>query len=288
MKTMKIHSTAVKVLRRSKNTGAYKKRLWDIFSKYIRLKYANFNGFVACFTCGTMKHWKEIHAGHYHPRTHGMALYFEEKNVHPQCYRCNVELHSNATAYAIALQRKYGDGILKELEWKRQQATKISEIEYLRLIQFYKEKVRELEHAWRNPWQKLKLSNENKNAWVQGQDGSSHSTRPRRARGTSTESIGQEKIGSHFMVGNGLWKKRWKLRELKLKKLKMRQSKVKKLRAMMSIRYPQGYSKGAFRRVKRQAGMMHHPLTENHLERFREKVEGEMARQNARKVMRIK
>lgn len=134
------------MIRRSKSKKKYKERLWSVFSAYIRQKYADEEGNTECFTCGIVRPWQEMDAGHYHPRTAGLATYFEEKNVHPQCTGCNRFRHGNLTAYAIALRKKYGEGILEELDQMRRQTRQIKENEYIELIEAYKEKLKMFEN----------------------------------------------------------------------------------------------------------------------------------------------
>ena len=123
-----------------KGGSSYKKALWIIFSKYIRLRDGGM-----CFSCGKKDDWKNLDAGHYIPKTAGLALYFDEKNVNSQCTYCNRFMHGNLSQYALALRMKYGETILEELEWKRRKITRISIPEYQKLIQLYKDKVKELE-----------------------------------------------------------------------------------------------------------------------------------------------
>ena len=78
----------------------YKKETWKLFSLYIRLKYADDNGYVSCCTCGIKKHYKEMQAGHFIAGRNNSIL-FEEKCVHPQCGRCNVYKHGNTVEYFI-------------------------------------------------------------------------------------------------------------------------------------------------------------------------------------------
>ena len=99
---------------------ALKKQLWTIFSKYIRIRDDG-----VCFSCGKKDDWKNTDAGHYVPKTAGLALYFDEKNVNCQCTACNRFRHGNLSQYALALRQKYGEKILEELEWKRRQITRI-------------------------------------------------------------------------------------------------------------------------------------------------------------------
>lgn len=90
------------------------KRLDAIFSLYVRNKYADFDGYVECFTCGVKKPVKEMQNGHYVSRS-VKSLRFYEKNTHPQCTMCNIFKHGAMDSYALALQRKYGASILEEL-----------------------------------------------------------------------------------------------------------------------------------------------------------------------------
>src|SRR3990167_1360764 len=126
-------------IRSWKGGVALKKNLWIIFSKFIRLRD---NG--TCFSCGKKDDWRNMDAGHYIPKTAGLSLYFDEKNVNCQCTACNRFRHGNLSQYALELRRKYGETILEELEWKRRQITKISTPEYQKLIDLYKQKVKEL------------------------------------------------------------------------------------------------------------------------------------------------
>lgn len=83
-------------------------------------------------------------AGHYHPRTNGLAVFFDERNVHPQCTGCNRFRHGNLTSYAVSLRKKYGGVILEELDALRQTIRKISAVEYCELIETYQEKLKKL------------------------------------------------------------------------------------------------------------------------------------------------
>ena len=93
-----------------------KEKLWNIFSQYIRIRYSNMSGYVNCVTCGVLKHWKELDAGHYIPKTKGSAIYFTVRNVHPQCIDCNRFKAANLAKYRIYLKRTYGDKIFEELQ----------------------------------------------------------------------------------------------------------------------------------------------------------------------------
>src|SRR3990167_462322 len=116
-----------------------KKYLWTIFSRYIRQR----DGGV-CISCGRQNVWQNMDAGHYVPKTAGLSLYFDEKNVHCQCTYCNRFLHGNLSQYALALRKKYGSDILEEMEQKRRKITRFSERDYETMIILYKNKLRDL------------------------------------------------------------------------------------------------------------------------------------------------
>lgn len=122
-----------------KSVPALKKALWKQFSLYIRRREADSDGFTKCFTCGARKHYTELDAGHYIPKSVGGAnLYFNEKNVQPQCTYCNRYMHGNLTQYALRLQEKYGQPILVWLESYRKNACKFDARELTLLINHYK------------------------------------------------------------------------------------------------------------------------------------------------------
>jgi len=84
----------------------YLKRLWEnswkLCSEYVRRRD---NG--RCITCGIRKDWKEMQAGHFvHQKQ--TPVYFDEKNVHCQCVRCNHHEGGRRDDYLREIQRRYG------------------------------------------------------------------------------------------------------------------------------------------------------------------------------------
>lgn len=119
-----------------------KKKAWEVFSKYIRNKDANWKGLVICITCSTIKNVKEIHAGHW---VHGSTKrsFLLEENVNPQCRSCNFFKDGARDVYAIKLEEKYGHGILQKIHdanknknpWTLKELEKIREIYEVKLKQ---------------------------------------------------------------------------------------------------------------------------------------------------------
>lgn len=87
-----------------------------------------------------------MHAGHYkHGKT--KISYLEEKNVNAQCNSCNTYKGGDLANYAIFLEKRYGYGILQEIEKladdKRTWNLKLLEERY----NYYKEKLNELQRS---------------------------------------------------------------------------------------------------------------------------------------------
>lgn len=101
-----------------------KRKAWDAFSKYIRMKYADEDGYVKCVTCPARKHWKQMQAGHYVDGRGGTVLY-DESLVYPQCYICNCILKGNKNRYTVFMVKTYGYTMdqIEELENKRKVVT---------------------------------------------------------------------------------------------------------------------------------------------------------------------
>lgn len=110
-----------------------KKKLDRAFSIFIRKRD---NGI--CFTCGVKKPWKEMQNGHYISRNHN-SLRYDERNCHCQCMACNVFKHGEMDVYALRLQEKYGEDILKELSIKKQEVKQFTPSEICTLLDKYEQ-----------------------------------------------------------------------------------------------------------------------------------------------------
>jgi len=108
-----------KLARKEKHekTKTYRQELhdkaWKLMSLYIRLKWADENGMVKCYSCDEVHHYKDqLHAGHlWHSR-----IDFCEDNLRPQCSGCNT-YHSDTSMpeYAARRLNDLGEAKFKEL-----------------------------------------------------------------------------------------------------------------------------------------------------------------------------
>lgn len=95
-----------KRLRRQRKTSlaALKRKLWAEFSAYVKARDGN-----VCISCGRGglegSNW---HAGHLFSAGAHSLIRYHPKNVHSQCFRCNVNLGGNGAAYANEFWKRYG------------------------------------------------------------------------------------------------------------------------------------------------------------------------------------
>jgi hypothetical protein len=86
------------------------KKLDKLCSEYVRRKEIG-----VCYTCGCIKEWKKMHAGHYVLRSN-MQFRHDFKNLHCQCPRCNIFLHGNTIKYRKHLIKDYGSEMVEIME----------------------------------------------------------------------------------------------------------------------------------------------------------------------------
>ena len=80
-------------------------RAWQLQSKYIRLKYADFQGYVHCYTCDKVFHWTQLQAGHFVHQSYDFDI---EANIRPQCTACNNWGHGKPLEYYLHLVQEIG------------------------------------------------------------------------------------------------------------------------------------------------------------------------------------
>lgn len=117
----------------------------EVIQLYVRMKYADDNGYVSCVTCGTTRHYKDgMQGGHFISRK-WLATKLLEENIHPQCACCNGPLRGNNIQYTLFMIDTYGREFVEELEILKHQSRKYYRAEVLDITEEYKQKVKELE-----------------------------------------------------------------------------------------------------------------------------------------------
>lgn len=129
--------------KRKPTITSLKKKLDKIFSIYIRLRDSDESGFCECITCGKIKYWREVDAGHYYSRRY-LNVRWEEINVNAQCKGCNGFGNGEIATYSVKMRKVYGEAAVKALHGLHNIPTKLRR-EYLEYnIKTYEMKVEEI------------------------------------------------------------------------------------------------------------------------------------------------
>lgn len=117
------------------------KKLDRSFSKYIRARDTK-DGVGKCCSCGQIKLYAELDAGHFINRKH-YSLRWREDNVHAQCIPCNRFDEGNSAGYALFMIDKYGKSHVEYLEGLKHSYAGYVDSELELLIQDYKTRLKE-------------------------------------------------------------------------------------------------------------------------------------------------
>ena len=124
-------------------------RLDKVFSQWVRMRTADHRGFVECYTCGKVAHWKMVDAGHFQSRAKFSTRWMcdpEEGmvNVAPQCKSCNGFRSGEQFKFARRLDAEFGEGTAETIEQMSNQTRKYSAEELEALIEVYNRRLRKL------------------------------------------------------------------------------------------------------------------------------------------------
>ena len=118
-------------------------RLDRVFSKYIRLRDANDDGTFTCISCGRRLPIEQAQCGHFYPRGK-MSTRFDEDNCHSECVECNCFDQKHLEGYRKNLIAKVGEDRVMELDKRAKEMKKWSHYELKELIEYYKEKIKQM------------------------------------------------------------------------------------------------------------------------------------------------
>lgn len=107
-----------------KRSKPLKKKAWDLYSRWIRMSAADEKGMCSCYTCGVVKHWKEMQAGH-GVSGRGNAVLFDDRIVRVQCVSCNLFRFGNYQVFIPRLCREIGIDLYEEIERGKARVVKI-------------------------------------------------------------------------------------------------------------------------------------------------------------------
>lgn len=128
---------------KTRSVSKAKKIAWHWFSKYIRLRDADKNGFSRCVTCGLMRSWDKLQAGHFIPGRKNAVLYCEI-GVNSQCYVCNITLKGRWPEYMRFMTDKYGHETVNKLLERSRSVVQMSAVDHMEVAEKYQEKFNSL------------------------------------------------------------------------------------------------------------------------------------------------
>lgn len=131
---------------RTKKKSTLIRELDRVFSLYIRKRDCKeFGGrYGRCISCGQIKPFADLDAGHYYSRTK-MSVRYSEANVSAECKFCNRFSADHLIGYREHLIRKIGQQRFDLLTYEAQQVKKYDEWELEQMIKYYKVKTDELD-----------------------------------------------------------------------------------------------------------------------------------------------
>jgi hypothetical protein len=117
-----------------------KQLVWDYFSIYIRLKYADEYGKLHCYTCGKEMTIDQAQAGHCLTGRRN-AIIFDEEVVRPQCIRCNIFLNGNLNEFMDRLIEENGQEWWDEAKLRKYKTAKFTQEELREKYEYYKAEI---------------------------------------------------------------------------------------------------------------------------------------------------
>lgn len=129
---------------KSKSLSFLKSKVWRMFSKFIRLRDSNEDGYCTCITCDRPLFWKQTQAGHFIPQHNNPNTIFHEENVHAQCPQCNIYLHGNQYLYSLKVDLIYGSGTAEKILCLSKQEKRFTIEEYELMLKDYTNRVKSL------------------------------------------------------------------------------------------------------------------------------------------------
>lgn len=130
---------------RDEDLGDLIKTADDWVSRYVRLFYSNEAGMCSCYTCGVVKHWTLLEAGHFAKRGHLYLRWDVSRNLRPQCPSCNHD--QNTDGQRAIYRQKLNDeknGLPEILDEEALLVYKPTREEIRQIIAEYKPKVNAL------------------------------------------------------------------------------------------------------------------------------------------------
>lgn len=127
---------AASVTKKKSREPNYVADMDKVFQYYIRLRDAMPGGLTRCISCGNIKTFDQMQAGHFHSRKYMMTRWNED-NVHSECIYDNCYNGDHLHEYEINLKKKIGLSRYNYLESIYKNYKKWSRFEIVMLVKHY-------------------------------------------------------------------------------------------------------------------------------------------------------
>lgn len=129
-----------------KTLSKLKKDLDKWFSLYIRLRYADENGYTECYTCGKIDHYKKMQCGHFLSRRYHTTRW-NTTNCQVQCVKCNMYEQGEQYKFGTKLSMEFGVEEVEYLTNLANSTMKRTRGEYKEDISYYQNLVKNLKNT---------------------------------------------------------------------------------------------------------------------------------------------
>jgi hypothetical protein len=113
------------------------------FSRFIRMRDSDKQGYIRCFTCGGLRYWKQAHCGHGISRKY-KATRFDERNCQSQCLSCNIFNEGQKDVFSHNVDVKYGKGTWDKLTVQSRGISKRGVYDYQVMAEHYEKEAMKL------------------------------------------------------------------------------------------------------------------------------------------------
>lgn len=127
-----------------------KRKAWEAFSRFIRLRDAlkttGGRETALCYTCDKpypISGKGCIQAGHFIGGRGNLVL-FDERQVHAQCYNCNINLKGKWNVYLVKMRKEYGNELVETMIESRLDQLKLSADDFENIQLNYEKLIKEL------------------------------------------------------------------------------------------------------------------------------------------------
>lgn len=113
------------------------------YSIWTRVRFADYSGFVSCYTCPARLHWSEGDCGHWHRRGNDTTRWHED-NGRFQCRTCNRDYNGRPEVFEVELRMELGDERVEAIRLLAKEIDQRQEAEKKELLIHYQKLVRAL------------------------------------------------------------------------------------------------------------------------------------------------